>query len=137
MKKKKQKPIFENCIVLEAGEKSALIQAGEYKIVARTPKKLEKGERVSLFKAATFPKALEIFLYLIPLYFFALSFGFGFFFKNSLTHYLVTLGASLLGILVLLVLRFTIGKMPENKFIAIKEGEENENCSKRWIWKNN
>ena len=96
-----------------------------------SPKKLEKGERVSLFKAATFPKALEIFLYLIPLYFFALSFGFGFFFKNSLTHYLVTLGASLLGILVLLVLRFTIGKMPENKFIAIKEGEENENCSKR------
>lgn len=122
MKKKTNEPVFENCVVLEAGEKSALIQAGENKIVARTSGKLEKGERVSLFKTASFPKALEIFLYLIPLYFFALSFGFGFFFKSSLTHYLVTLGASLLGILVLLVLRFTIGKMPENKFIAIKDG---------------
>ena len=122
MKKKTNEPVFENCVVLEAGEKSALIQAGENKIVARTLGKLEKGERVLLFKTASFPKALEIFLYLIPLYFFALSFGFGFFFKSSLTHYLVTLGASLLGILVLLVLRFTIGKMPENKFIAIKDG---------------
>lgn len=122
MKKKTNEPVFENCVVLEAGEKSALIQAGENKIVARTSGKLEKDERVSLFKTASFPKALEIFLYLIPLYFFALSFGFGFFFKSSLTHYLVTLGASLLGILVLLVLRFTIGKMPENKFIAIKDG---------------
>lgn len=122
MKKKTNEPVFENCVVLEAGEKSALIQAGENKIVARASGKLEKGERVSLFKTASFPKALEIFLYLIPLYFFALSFGFGFFFKSSLTHYLVTLGASLLGILVLLVLRFTIGKMPENKFIAIKDG---------------
>ena len=113
MKKKTNEPVFENCVVLEAGEN---------KIVARTLGKLEKGERVLLFKTASFPKALEIFLYLIPLYFFALSFGFGFFFKSSLTHYLVTLGASLLGILVLLVLRFTIGKMPENKFIAIKDG---------------
>lgn len=124
MEKKTNEPVFENCIVLEAGEKSALIQAGENKIVARTSNKLEKGERVSLFKTASYPKALEIFLYLIPLYCFALSFGFGFFFKSSLTHYLVTLGASLLGILVLLVLRFTIGKMPENKFIAVKDGGE-------------
>lgn len=124
MEKKTNQPIFDNCFVLEAGEKSALVQAGENKIVARTKEKLEKGERVSLFKTASFPKALEIFLYLIPLYCFALSFGFGFFFKSSLTHYLVTLGASLLGILVLIVLRLTIGKMPENRFIAVKNGGE-------------
>lgn len=120
MEKKVEMPIFENCLVLEAGKKTALIQVGDEKIVAKSVKKLEKGERVSLFKAAYIPKFLEILIYLIPLFAFAFSFGFGFFFKSSLVHYLVTLGVSLAGILVVFFARLCLKKLPENKFVAKK-----------------
>lgn len=120
MKKKVETPIFENCLILEAGEKTALVQTGEEKIVAKTAQKLEKGERVSLFKVAYVPKILEIFIYLIPLFAFAFAFGFGFFFKSSLVHYLVTLGVSLAGILCVFCARLWLKKLPENRFIVRK-----------------
>ena len=120
----KEKELFkENCTVLEQNENIVLVSCENEKIVAKSNGKVAVGEKVNLFKIPYYSQVCEILIYLIPFFTFLLGFGFGFFFKDEIYHFVLVIGTTILGLAILVFVKFSIAKYPKNKYIIEKQNK--------------
>ena len=118
-----------NCEILEIYKNNVLVKAGDEKFVAKTTEQLNKQDVVNLYKKLA-KNEINIFVYLLPIMLFILGFGFGFLFKNELYHFLLVLGVTFLGLIVLVIVRVYFLKRNKIKYIVKKVCD-----NKEVIWK--
>ena len=118
-----------NCEILEIYKNNVLVKAGDEKFVAKTTEQLNKQDVVNLYKKLA-KNETNIFVYLLPIMLFILGFGFGFLFKTELYHFLLVLGVTFLGLIVLVIVRVYFLKRNKIKYIVKKVCD-----NKEVIWK--
>lgn len=118
-----------NCEILEIYKNNVLVKAGDEKFVAKTTEQLNKQDVVNLYKKLA-KNEINIFVYLLPIMLFILGFGFGFLFKTELYHFLLILGVTFLGLIVLVIVRVYFLKRNKIKYIVKKVCD-----NKEVIWK--
>ena len=118
-----------NCEILEIYKNNVLVKAGDEKFVAKTTEQLNKQDVVNLYKKLA-KNEINIFVYLLPIMLFILGFGFGFLFKTELYHFLLILGVTFLGLIVLVIVRVYFLKKNKIKYIVKKVCD-----NKEVIWK--
>ena len=118
-----------NCEILEIYKNNVLVKAGDEKFVAKTTEQLNKQDVVNLYKKLA-KNEINIFVYLLPIMLFILGFGFGFLFKTELYHFLLVLGVTFLGLIVLVIVRVYFLKRNKIKYIVKKVCD-----NKEVIWK--
>ena len=88
----------------EVSKNKALVsyQDGETtkKLVAKIKSNKQIGDSVVLYKDNKYPLWSRILFVLLPLVLFLAGFGFGFFFKNDIYHYVLAASLGVLGFLV-------------------------------------
>ena len=109
-----------DCEVLEVVGKKVLVKKDGEKFVAETNEKLNKQDRVNIIKTSKELTLLESFIYFIPVVLFLIGFGFGFIFKENLYHYLLVLGLTLIGFIIVLFIKLFLAKFKKNKYIEKK-----------------
>ena len=114
-----------NCEILEIYKNNVLVKAGDEKFVAKTTEQLNKQDVVNLYKKLA-KNEINIFVYLLPIMLFILGFGFGFLFKTELYHFLLILGVTFLGLIVLVIVRVYFLKRNKIKYIVKKVCDNKE-----------
>ena len=114
-----------NCEILEIYKNNVLVKAGDEKFVAKTTEQLNKQDVVNLYKKLA-KNEINIFVYLLPIMLFILGFGFGFLFKTELYHFLLVLGVTFLGLIVLVIVRVYFLKRNKIKYIVKKVCDNKE-----------
>lgn len=114
-----------NCEILEIYKNNVLVKAGDEKFVAKTTEQLNKQDVVNLYKKLA-KNETNIFVYLLPIMLFILGFGFGFLFKTELYHFLLVLGVTFLGLIVLVIVRVYFLKRNKIKYIVKKVCDNKE-----------
>ena len=106
----------------EISKNKALVSYAEgnttKKVVAKAGKNSKVGDTVSLYSASKYPYFARLLLVLMPLIMFLAGFGFGFFFKNDLYHYLLAACLGILGFLILLVITLSTKKFSSKAYFC-------------------
>ena len=115
--------VVSNCEVLELYKNKVIVKvANKENLIAKKIGNIKKGDMVNIFKKPVLTRTEEFFVYVSPVYYLILGFIFGFFFNNDLFHYLLILGATVLGFIQLFILKhFIIEKAPSIVYVAIKK----------------
>lgn len=114
--------VANKCEVLELYKNKVIVKvADKESLIAKKNGNIKKGDKVNIFKKNLLSRTEEFFIYVSPVYYMILGFIFGFLLSNDLFHYLLILGATVLGFVQLFILKhFLIEKAPSTIYVAVK-----------------
>ncbi len=123
--------VEKDCRILDVYRNKVIVNCSTGKLITERLEEVKKGDIVEVYKIPFLGKITEILIYLSPLYYLLIGFGLGFLFGNDLYHYLLTVGAMILGIVQMIICKFWLNKSPKYKYVArkqkINKGEKDEN----------
>lgn len=114
--------VANKCEVLELYKNKVIVKvADKESLIAKKIGNIKKGDKVNIFKKNLLSRTEEFFIYVSPVYYMILGFIFGFLLSNDLFHYLLILGATVLGFVQLFILKhFLIEKASSTIYVAVK-----------------